>query len=116
MVNEECFKDKNLNILLGLDVGSVNEFADGSIQFALNMSDIFYYACTDSEEVSPEEYDQVIDCLLRYGLDGLTYWVARKRQEMPKVNKHKIRVSDILIQKSELDEIDKVLWDGKIGS
>ena len=47
------------------------------------MNDTFAYSCGDGEDVLPEEFKIVHETWVRYGLDGLIAWVAKKRGVEP---------------------------------
>jgi len=49
------------------------------------LSDTWYYACADAEEIPPEEYERVADLFCRYGFDGAMYWAFLKRGHLPEI-------------------------------
>jgi hypothetical protein len=81
---------QELALLLVADVGWMRD-----CKFHLNMNDTFYYACADSEEVGADEIKDVAGYFAKYGYKGLTYWVSKKRGELPQIPRYKKEVEDV---------------------
>jgi hypothetical protein len=52
-------------------------------KFDLNLSDTFYYACADCEEVPVEQLGEVARLFKLYGFWGAVYWAAKRRGHDP---------------------------------
>jgi hypothetical protein len=89
---------QELALLLIADVGWLQK--DG--KFQLNMNDTFYYACADSEEVGADEIKEVAGYFAKYGYKGITYWVSKKRGELPQIPRYKKEVEDVRKMEEEL--------------
>lgn len=57
---------------------------DNKIVLAINCSDRFYHACSDSEECQISDLESL--CLLRdqFGYEGLLAWIFLKRKDCPR--------------------------------
>jgi hypothetical protein len=51
----------------------------------VELGDTWYYACADGEEIQPDEYKDVRDLFCLYGVDGVLFWVYKKRQHLPEI-------------------------------
>lgn len=52
-------------------------------KWAVNLSDTFYYASADAEDVPPEEYKNLARLIVCYGGIGATYWAWQQRKQSP---------------------------------
>lgn len=50
------------------------------------LNDTWYYACSDFEEIKPEEYKDVVKYYHNYGYIGVLYWVYLKRGHLPGID------------------------------
>jgi len=82
--------DPHRDILNILDAGW---WEDGRL--ILNMNDIFAYACADAEEVLPDEMPELGHLARMYGHAGITYWVSKKRNEIPNIPLYRDEVEAI---------------------
>ena len=55
----------------------------------VNLSDTWYYACADCEDIEPEEYKDVAKWYRDYGYAGVLWWVFLKREHEPQVARPK---------------------------
>lgn len=53
------------------------------VQIWLLMNDIFEFACADGEDISPNDFGNILAIYRRYGWDGLVAWVVIKRNTQP---------------------------------
>lgn len=60
-----------------------SEFKDPHLRFAVNSSDTFYYACSDSTEFDLTDTADLIEMFDKFGTTGLIAWCARDRNEKP---------------------------------
>ena len=56
---------------------------EGAFWFELNMNDTFAFACADSEEMCPLDFEKIIPVIAEYGHDALTAYAAFKRDAEP---------------------------------
>ena len=92
----ECNKEFNSKLEVLLLSGS-GWLKDNKL--FLNMNDIFFYACADSEEVPEDKINEVANLFTRFGLAGLIYWVSEQRKELPQIKKY---ITDINYVKSQI--------------
>jgi hypothetical protein len=55
---------------------------DKKVELIVNCNDVFYWACSDSEEIKPEEIKDLVECL-KLTEYGSMLWVCRKRKMRP---------------------------------
>ena len=73
---------ETISFLLSKDALKLS-IRDEEICLWLLMNDTFYYASADGEDVSLEELPVVLEIYNKYNENGLTAWVAHKRNEPP---------------------------------
>lgn len=76
---------------------------DNKPHLTINVSDLFFLACADFEEVETKDIEEIFRIYSKYGDDGLLAWVALKRNIKPIFVKHK-RTNDYDGAEKELNE------------
>lgn len=71
---EELILDDAIEVSLG---------DDNKVHLAVNVSDMFYYATADWEEVKVEEIALIHSLNSKYEYDGIVAWASKKRGEEP---------------------------------
>lgn len=73
---------------------------NGKIKLFVNCNDVFYWACSDLEEITPEEIDELENCIKQSEKHGPMLWTCRKRNMRPQLPWYK-----------EFSEEEKKLFD-----
>jgi hypothetical protein len=62
---------------------AIETILEGSFSFTLNMNDTFGFACADAEDMSVDDFEELIPIIAKYGHYALTAYVAVKRDAEP---------------------------------
>lgn len=65
------------------DAIEISKGDDNKVHLWVNVSDMFYYATADSEEVAIEEIELIHRLHFKYEYDGIVAWASKKRGEEP---------------------------------
>jgi hypothetical protein len=64
-------------------------------KYRVNLSDTFFYACADAEEVGEGDMDTVLRLHGKYGRAGLVFWAAERRGYDPEIPRYQRTVAAI---------------------
>lgn len=70
------------------------------VKLIVNCNDVFYWACSDCEEIKPEELKDLANCMTLTKSFGSMLWVCKKRSMRPQSPWY-----------SEFSEDEKILFD-----
>lgn len=88
----------------------INIMEDNKIRLCMICSDVFAWACSDAEEITVEELDEIYAYYEEDPKYGLTYWICKRRQMQPqKPLADRIREAGLWTQK--WDDLPKNTWD-----
>lgn len=79
-------------------------------QWFVFLNDTWYWACSDCEEISAEEQNEVAGLFREYGRAGVIYWVTKKRGHASEFSPEK----EMAIAVGELIELAKKLREQKV--
>jgi hypothetical protein len=62
---------------------------DACFEISVNLNDVFYYACADTEEIWSRDAKHLVPLIMQYGCDNvLIAYTAVKRQHDPEIKEH----------------------------
>lgn len=96
--------DSELDLPIVSKLSVSSRFSIAKDKYLLNMNDTFYYASADAEEIKENEIPEVYRLFDNYGDAGLIYFVAKKRDEKPKIPRNRKIVEAIFeLENNDID-------------